>query len=82
MMRLFEILLLACCLLPLVGALFFKNRLRWLTWLPLTAVILLPLHLILEGYRWQMVPAYVLVIGLLGWTLTRRKLPAAAAIGG
>ena len=61
-MRLFEILLLgANGLLLLQWSL---QRLRpfprphWFLFLPLSTGLILLLHLLLEGYRWQMVPAY------------------------
>ena len=52
-------------LLLLVGILrpFLPHR-TWLNWVVLTAVPLTLLHLLLEGYRWQMIPAYSLVIWL------------------
>ena len=81
-MRLIETLLLTCCLLLLVWPLLRRTRPRWLDWLSVTAVLLLILHLILEGYRWQMVPAYVLVAGLAVLTLSRWKLPVIVGIGG
>lgn len=81
-MRIFELLLLIICLPPLLAALFSGKQSRWLKWLPVTAVLLLPLHLIQEGCRWQMVPAYGLAAGLVVFALLRRKLPTAAGIGG
>ncbi len=60
-MRFLEILLLAI-LLPGVASLFVarQRRPRWLRDLPILGVIFIALHLLVEGYRWQMVPAYVL----------------------
>jgi predicted dienelactone hydrolase len=81
-MRLIEALILVCCLLLLVWPLLRRTRPRWLDWLPLTAVLLLILHLIFEGYRWQMVPAYVLAAGLVIWALSGRKMPLIVGIGG
>ena len=60
-MRILEILTLATLLLTYLG--FFVpegKRPRWMAFLPSLAVVLVLAHLILEGYRWQMVPAYVL----------------------
>jgi dienelactone hydrolase len=37
----------------------------WLAYLPLLAVILAIVQIALEGYRWQMIPAYALSLGLL-----------------
>lgn len=81
-MRLIETLILVCCLLLLVWSLKRKTHPRWLDWLSVTAVLLLILHLIFEGYRWQMVPAYMLVAGLVALTLSRWKLPIIVGIGG
>lgn len=39
---------------------FRENRPRWVTGLPLLTIILVPLHLLIEGYRWQMIPLYTL----------------------
>lgn len=36
---------------------------------PMIALVILPLHLFLEGYRWQMIPLYVLTVLLTGLTL-------------
>ncbi|MCB9421538.1 MAG: hypothetical protein H6667_17165 [Ardenticatenaceae bacterium] len=81
-MRLVEILLLVSCLLLLGWPLLRRTHPRWLNWLSIVVILLLIDHFILEGYRWQMVPAYILAVGLAVWTLTRRKLPVVAGIGG
>jgi predicted dienelactone hydrolase len=62
-MRLFETLTLVTLLLSLLG--FFVSRgkrPRWMAFLPSLAVLLVLAHLVLEGYRWQMVPAYALTV--------------------
>jgi predicted dienelactone hydrolase len=62
-MRLFETLTLITLLLSLLS--FFVSRgkrPRWMAFLPSLAVLLVLAHLVLEGYRWQMVPAYVLTV--------------------
>jgi predicted dienelactone hydrolase len=51
-------------LYPLAGV--FAPRLKAVHILPLVAAGLAVLHLIVEGYRWQMVPAYT-VIGAMAW---------------
>jgi predicted dienelactone hydrolase len=61
-MRILEILALATLLLAYLG--FFvpgSKRPRWMAFLPSVAVVLALAHLVLEGYRWQMVPAYALI---------------------
>lgn len=60
-MRIFEILILATLLFTFIG--FFVPRSkqpRWMAFLPSLIVLLVLTHLVLEGYRWQMVPAYAL----------------------
>jgi predicted dienelactone hydrolase len=39
-----------------------SKRPRWMAFLPSLAVLLVLAHLVLEGYRWQMVPAYALTV--------------------
>ncbi len=57
-MRLFEIFILATLLPPLVWAIFSRNRPNWLAVFPVMGTLFIILHLFVEGYRWQMVPAY------------------------
>lgn len=38
-----------------------QQRPRWMNWLPGICLALTLLHMVLEGYRWQMVPLYLLV---------------------
>lgn len=78
-MRLLEWLLLLALLPVLVWPLLPWRRPRWLDFLPLTAVILLLLHLFLEGGRWQMVPAYALTLLLFLLTLGRLRPSAAGS---
>jgi formylglycine-generating enzyme required for sulfatase activity len=62
-MRLFETLILITLLLSLLS--FFVSRgkrPRWTDFLPSLAVLLVLAHLVLEGYRWQMIPAYALIV--------------------
>lgn len=70
-MRCLEILLIVSNLLPWVWP-------RTVKWLPPLMVALAGLHLWLEGYRWQMVPAYALTGLWLGvWVvLGRMDIPA------
>ena len=70
-MRLFEILMLLAILPVLVWPLLPWRRPRWVDFLPGTAVIILIIQLIVEGYRWQMLPAYGLVVVLFLVTLPR-----------
>ena len=60
-MRLIEILILAT-LLPTIFGFFFEATIRpeWLMLFPVVTAVLIILHLSLERYRWQMIPAYIL----------------------
>ena len=58
-MRILEILTLATLLMTFIGVFVPRSkRPRWMAFLPGLAVLLVLVHLVLEGYRWQMVPAY------------------------
>jgi dienelactone hydrolase len=89
-MRLFEILFLIPNLLRCLWWLLVPNqRPRWLNWLPGLAALLMIAQLLIEGYRWQLVPAYVLTVLVFGLTLigrarasqSLRKRAASIAIG-
>ncbi|MGH8250030.1 MAG: alpha/beta hydrolase family protein [Steroidobacteraceae bacterium] len=82
-MRILEVLLLAA-LLPTLFSLFMAKpaRPRWLRCLPALGLVLLALHLLTEGYRWQMVPAYALTVLFLlssARTLMREKAIAGSS---
>ena len=73
-MRLTEVLILVVDLLAITRALALLPpgvSSRWVEAVPLVAGVLVIPHLILEGYRWQMVPAYALTAGLCGVSLWR-----------
>ena len=59
-MRPLEILILVALLSPLIWQLFSRNRPKWLAVFPIVGLLVTILHLVLEGYRWQMIPAYLL----------------------
>jgi predicted dienelactone hydrolase len=62
-MRILEILTLATLLTTFIGVFVpERKRPRWIAFLPGLAVLLVLAHLVLEGYRWQMVPAYGLTV--------------------
>jgi predicted esterase len=75
-MRIFEALLLLTLALAflrlLVGSI---RRLLPTPWYELVAIVLLGLQLAIERYRWQMLPAYILLTIVLfsGWLLSRRE---------
>jgi len=59
-MRLFEVLLLFTLFLSLIGYFYPRQkRPRIFIYLPFLAVVLILIHLLVEQYRWQMVPAYL-----------------------
>lgn len=64
-MRLFEILLLLTLLPPLIFAFLPQQPPKWLVALPVSGVLFFILHLVFEKWRWQMVPAYILLLILL-----------------
>ena len=74
-MRPIEVLILLAILFSLLANLIPKSRQpRWLSLLPALAALLVVFHLVIEMYRWQMVPAYVLAAFLvLGMVLRERK---------
>lgn len=78
-MRLFEILIFLTILPVLVWPLLPWRRPRVVNFLPGTAVILLIAQLVVEGYRWQLLPAYGLVILLFLLTLPRLWKPQLSA---
>jgi len=77
-MRPLEILILLA-LLPVVLAFFLprNRRASWLRFLPWVALLLTLVHLLVEKYRWQMAPAYALVV--LTCLLALRKAPGEPA---
>lgn len=58
-MRLFEYIVVVVLAAYLVAP-----NLWWRPWIPVVALAAGVAHLALEGYRWQMVPLYALVVGL------------------
>lgn len=77
-MRILEILLLITLLPSLIGLLL-PNRPRPLLLLPIVTLLLTLLHLFIEGYRWQMWPAYLLVVLLAGLSLREWLRPSTPA---
>lgn len=73
-MRPIELLILLAILFSLLALLIPRSkRPRWLSLLPALAALLVVIHLVVEGYRWQMVPAYALTALLvLGMALGSR----------
>ena len=52
---------------------------RWRSWLPVAALAATAAHLLLEGYRWQMVPLYALVVVLAALDAIRLLRPGRAS---
>jgi hypothetical protein len=84
-MRLLEILILIVDLLAITRALaLMRPPRRWVEAVPFVAGVLVVLHVLLEGYRWQMIPAYALtavlcLIGVVRWVRPARRLDRRAA---
>ena len=73
-MRFLEILLFAIVLISLIARLFPVLRKRdYLKCFPYAAGLLIPIQLIIEGYRWQMVPIYAFTLGLVIVSLVARR---------
>lgn len=79
-MRPLEVVMLVA-LVPAVAALFVARRHRpqWWTLLSVVPVVVGLAHVLIEGYRWQMVPAYVLAVLSLTVALASRRRRSAAA---
>ena len=71
-MRTFEILILATLFLALAARILkTEKRPVWINYLPGAAILFTLIHLVVEGYRWQMVPAYFLAAVLFFLELPR-----------
>lgn len=75
-MRLLEIVILLLNVGILLWPLLTKRRPAWMDFLPLVAVNVVVVHLLVEGYRWQMVPVYGLTGLLFLLSLPRLRRPA------
>lgn len=71
-------------LLPLIPIPYFiwpfvsrRERPTWVALWPVLGLLIIPLHLLIEGYRWQMFPAYLLtaILSILAIWQWRRKSP-------
>jgi predicted dienelactone hydrolase len=60
-MRLFEILTFVTLLFSLIGLLIIRKGPRWFTYLPGFTLVIVLCHVVFEGVRWQMIPAYAFV---------------------
>lgn len=82
-MRPLELLTLVL-LLATLAALWLGWQRRWAAWLPWLVAALAVAHVLIEGARWQMAPAYLLAVLMLLWSLWRlsgrRGRPAAPAL--
>ncbi len=73
-MRTIEVLILLAVLFSLLAHLIPRSgRPRWLSRLPALAALLVVIHLVVEGYRWQMVPAYALIAFLVPGMVLRER---------
>lgn len=80
-MRMFEAVFLGFLLAALVLPLLFRRR--RLSWLSPLSLLPLAVHLFVEGYRWQMVPGYLLAALLVGrWAWLRVRPRERSGRGG
>ena len=64
-MRTFETLTLVTLFLALAARFLpAQKRPSWTNYFPLVAILFILIHLVTEGYRWQMVPDYALATWL------------------
>jgi predicted dienelactone hydrolase len=75
-MRTLEILLLVTLIPALITLLPLPNRPLRPSLFPIAAILITLLHLLWEGYRWQMWPAYLLVILVALLTVKQRLRPS------
>lgn len=73
-MRPLETLLLLASVLTLLRTLF-RSRPRWVELLPAAALLAMIAHLIAKGYRWQMLPLYLVTLALFAQAALRRFQP-------
>ena len=64
-MRLFEIIILAITILSFILFLIQLKKPSWLYLLPSLSLLAFAYHLFFEGARWQMIPLYLLALGLI-----------------
>jgi predicted dienelactone hydrolase len=90
-MRLFEIFIIVALLPPLLGTIFSRSRRvqelgKGRALFPLFGLLLTVVHLFVEGYRWQMIPAYgltaVCLLLALRWRTTNSPSPRFAWLAG
>jgi len=82
-MRILETLTLGLLFLALAAHLWHaEKRPSWTNYLPGAVILLILIHLVMEGYRWQMVPTYALAILLFVLSLLRLlKKKSASPVG-
>jgi len=69
-MRTFETIVIILIFITLIGFTISKKKKPfWFRFLPGVAIVCTGIHLLFEGYRWQMVPAYVFTVFLFIITL-------------
>lgn len=61
-MRLFELILIVILFISILLRFFRLEKADWLHLFPLTSLLVIGYHLFLEGYRWQMLPLYLMAV--------------------
>ena len=64
-MRTFEIIILTITFLSLLLRFLRTKKAAWIHLLPTLNLLVLGYHFFFEGYRWQMIPLYLLAVGLI-----------------
>ena len=64
-MRTFEIIILVITFLSLLLRFLRIDKFTWIYLLPTLSLLALAYHLVFEGARWQMIPLYVLAVGII-----------------
>ncbi len=72
-MRTLEIILVLLLAARILAPLFTRNR--WIEWVSVTALGVMGLQLVFEGYRWQMIPLYGFTIGISIFSIWRLTHP-------
>ncbi len=73
-MRLFEIIFVALLSIHLIGLFVRIFNQKSKKWFLLLTLLLFIFHLLIEGYRWQMIPSYLVMFSLILIYLYRRKI--------
>ncbi len=74
-MRIFEIIIVAVLFISILLRAFRLEKAAWLNLLPLINLLAIIYHLLFEGWRWQMIPLYILAFFLAALSFRRTQHP-------